>query len=501
MRENITNETLALMKTALNSGSVDLLKAITTATGLNYFDLMGPAKNLYPTITMLRNTTRRVSRPAGYGLSPNWKVILGLTGSGFDSMGWVPEGGRSGTMSYSAVDKSAPYVTIGEEDNYTFEAEGAAEGFEDIQATSTMRLLQKTMRKEEGGLLAGNRTLALGTPANPSLSARSDAASTLPSLTYSVIVVALSMEGYLNCKGSAAVGFTPSKTITGADGNQYTLNGGNSNKSAAITQATVSGTSGLACTVTPIKGAVAYAWFVGGVGAETLQSITTINSAYFSAPLAAGRQAATTVTADNSLNATMAFDGFLTNAFANGSVTMLANGVAGVGTALTASGHGSITEIDNFLQNMWDANRAGPTKIYVSSQEQRNITAKVLSNTSGPLLRYDVGANDGKPYAITAGGSVRYYYNPFVGEGGQNIPVVAHPDLAPGTIYFHTEDLPEWYQSNETPTVAEVITRREYHRIDWPLRTRKREFGVYAEETLACYAPFLLGALTNIANG
>jgi hypothetical protein len=146
--------------------------------------------------------------------------------------------------------------------------------------------------------------------------------------------------------------------------------------------------------------------------------------------------------------------------------------------------------------------------IFVSSQEQQNITNKVLSNASGPLLRYDVSATPGQPYAISAGGQIRYYYNPYTGGGmesgpggGDTIPVVAHPDLMPGTIFAHCEKLPEWYQSNEVPNVAEVITRRDYYRVDWPLRTRRREYGIYAEEVLAVYAPFALGIITNIANG
>ncbi len=49
--------------------------------------------------------------------------------------------------------------------------------------------------------------------------------------------------------------------------------------------------------------------------------------------------------------------------------------------------------------------------------------------------------------------------------------------------------------------MAEVLTRRDYYRVDWPLRTRRHEFGVYAEETLAVYAPFGIGILTNIGNG
>jgi hypothetical protein len=40
--------------------------------------------------------------------------------------------------------------------------------------------------------------------------------------------------------------------------------------------------------------------------------------------------------------------------------------------------------------------------------------------------------------------------------------------------------------------------RRDYYRVDWPLRTRQREYGVYAEEVLAVYAPFAMFILTNI---
>ncbi|HEY5046938.1 MAG TPA: hypothetical protein VII49_02830 [Rhizomicrobium sp.] len=496
---NITQETMALMRAALAQSQPDLRKAVTESTGLAFYDLQAPAKNLYPTITKLRNMTPRVGRPSGYGTAAHWKQITAVNGSGFDAMGWIPEGQRSAAMSYTSSDESAAYVTIGEEDYLTFEAESAAEGFEDLNATVSLRLLQKMMRKEETGLLAGNASLALGTPSAPSLSAPTDSNSTLPAATYSVIVAALTAEGWLNCKGNAVSGFTPQKTITGMDGQTYVLNGGNSNVSANATQAVTSG-KGLAASVTPLKGAVAYAWFVGTAGSETLQTITTVNCAYFNAPLATGRQAATTVTADSSTNSALAFNGFLTNAFEGGTLFTQSTGANGVGAPLTASGRGSIVEIDTMLQSMWDNYRLGPTVIFVSSQEQKNITNKVLSNASGLLLRYDVTATPGQPYAITAGGQIKYYYNPFDGDG-VTIPIVPHPDLAPGTLFAHCERLPEWYQSNEVPNVAEVIAKRDYYRIDWPLRTRRREYGIYAEEVLAVYAQFALGIITNIGNG
>src|SRR5579863_2315406 len=225
-----TQETLGLMKDSL-------AKNVTIATGLTAYDLQAPAKNIYPTITPLRNSLPRVQRQFP-GDAARWRTIFSVTGSGFDAMGWVPEGQRTASMSYAATSLVAPYVTLGEEDTVTFEAEAAAQGFEDINSTATLRLLQKTMRKEETALLGGNTSLALGTPAAPTSSA-SGTGATLPSATYSVIVVGLTFEGYRNSSQSG--GIATSKTITGNDGNTYVINGGSSNRSANTTQAVTLG--------------------------------------------------------------------------------------------------------------------------------------------------------------------------------------------------------------------------------------------------------------------
>jgi hypothetical protein len=105
--------------------------------------------------------------PLGNTIANNRRQVNSIIGSGFDAMGWVPEGQRSGQMSYSTSNKSATYVTIGEEDAATFEAIAAGREFEDIQARMTFRLLQKMMRKEEMAILAGNASMVLGTPATP----------------------------------------------------------------------------------------------------------------------------------------------------------------------------------------------------------------------------------------------------------------------------------------------------------------------------------------------
>jgi hypothetical protein len=497
----VTKETLALAKAALAGPGTPIQKSYSQATGLVAYDLQAPSKNLYPVNTPIRNRIPRVG--GGIGTATNWKVIQAIIGSGFDGMGFVPEGQRSGRMSVTEADKAATYRTIGEEDQVSFEAESAGRTFEDVRASAAMRLLQKMMLKEEVAILGANASLALGTTPTPTLSAGGTGA-TLPALTYSVIVVALSYEGWRNFRNTPiATGLTQSQVITGADGLTYTLNGGAAQKSAAATQAITLGQV-LSCTVAPVRGAVAYAWYTGAAGSEKLETITTLNSTTFSAPLAGTGQAASALTsADNSRNSALAFDGLLTNVFtvANGAYfSQQATGVAGTGTVLTSSGRGSVNEIDNMLYTMWNTAQVSPTVLFVNAQELKNITTKCLTGASGPLLQFFADPSRGAQ-VLAAGGGIEFYFNPFSTGGGIKIPVLIHPDLPPGTIAAWCENLPAQYQSNNVPNVAEVKTRRDYYQIDWPLRTRQYETGVYAEEVLAVYAPFAMGVIANVPNG
>src|SRR5215510_2638394 len=159
----ISQESLDLVKGALSKPDFALTKSISTATGLLAYDLQAPAKNLYPFVTPIRNVMPRVG--GGVGTGTNWRQVNAIVGSGFDAIGWVPEGQRSGQMSYTTASKSASFVTIGEEDAATYEAINAGRHREDIQARMTFRLLQKLMLKEEMAILGGNASLQLGTPA------------------------------------------------------------------------------------------------------------------------------------------------------------------------------------------------------------------------------------------------------------------------------------------------------------------------------------------------
>ena len=494
--ENIAKQ--VLLSAGMNPDGLDLQKNITTGTGLVAYDLQAPAKNLYPVYSPIRNKLPRVG--GGTGLATNWRQVNAITGSGYDGSPWVPEGQRAGQMSYNTSNKAASYVTIGEEDAATFEAIAAGRTFEDIQARMTMRLLQKMFLKEERALLFGNISVALGTTPTPSCSA-SGTGSSLTTTTYSVICVALTGEGYAN--SSVSGGVATQKTVTGADGKTFTINGGSAQKSTNTTQAVTAGNT-LFASVAAVQSAVAYAWFWGAAGSETLGAITTINSVAITAA-ASGSQTASSISAtDYSTNST-AFDGLFTTAVKSGSgayVSQLATGTSGTGTALTASGRGSVNEIDQMMVAMWNNYQVSLSEIWVNSQELKNITTKVLTGASGgSLVNYFHDPKAGE-YILTAGGVVEFYYNPFMAPGaGRRIPINIHPMVPPGTIVGWASDLPIQYQSNEVPNVAEVKTRQDYYQIDWPITTRQRQVGVYAEEVLAVYAPFAMGVISNVTNG
>ena len=513
MMSNITDQTLDLIKQAHGYGNnTEIQKSITTANNLAAYDLQAPAKNLYPVQTPIRNTLPRTS---GIGTATNWRTVRSIIGSGFDSMGWVPEGQRTARMSYVTQSLSASFKTLGEEDQATYEAINAGRGFEDIRARMTMRLLQKLMLKEESAIIGGNTSVPLNgtggaiTTSVPVVSA-SGSGATLAANTYYVKVVPLTYEGYRN--STVANGVAIASTITGSDGSPYTLYGGSGTISAASAGQAVTLGQTLFMSCAPMNGAVAYAWYIGtsaGAGGTTLQAITTINSYARSTPLTAGTQAdnasvsvtggTRSLSQDNSVN-TLAFDGLLYNGFAPSSgayVKSLATGTAGTGTALTSSGRGSIVEIDDMLIQMWNDNQLSPTVIYCNAQEVRNISNKVLTSASGaPMVRYNVGEN-ASSMQLAASPFVDTYFNPIT---KQPLRIEVHPNVPPGTIISWADDLPAQYQSSEVPNVAEIRARQDYYQIDWPVTSRNQAVGVYCEEVLVCYAPFAIGIINNIAN-
>jgi len=476
----------------------ELAKSVTLATGASAYDLRAPSLLFNPVITPIRNSLKRTMR-ANPGTAAHWKSITGLTNSP-NFTAFVPEGRRAASITYTMNDASQGYASMGTEDDLTDEAKFAAQGFEDEEALVQMRSLYKLMEIEEASLLLANSSVGLGTPTTPTLSS-SGSGATLPTATYSVIVVALTAIGLL--QSSLTNGVATSVNVTSNDGNgAYAINCGSSNKSAAATQAVTLG-GGLYASTPWVNGAAGYAWFVGTAGNETLQAITTCNVMGITAPLAGSRQAATAITADCSTE-TKGYDGLLTQAFKSGStayIKTMATGTSGAGSQLTAVGNGEVAEIRDMLRTMWETWRVSVTKIYVSAQELTSLTKLVLTAGSSPLLRVNTNTTAGEPapVKVTAGSVVGWYFNPYTADGGKFIPIIIHPVMPKGMIFGYAEVLPATYMSNECPTVAELLVRQDYYVEKWPKTSRRQFYGTYCQTAPAVYAPFCFGVIQNIA--
>lgn len=460
-------------------------------SGLTFYDLQAGALLLYPVLTPLRNMIPRVSGKGG--IQAAWRAVTGIN-TGKLSAG-VSGGNRNKVQNVTTADYTAAYKGIGMESNVTFEAQYSGQGFDDIRALAAMTGLQSLMLQEEPLLLGGNGSLALGTTPTPTLTTATTGGAFADG-AYRVSVVALTLEGLAN--STVAAGIPALVSRTNADGSVDTYGGGSAQKSAEaiITLAGGGAVQTIIANVAPVNGALGYAWFVsalaGGAGTSKLAALTTA-SAYTFIAAAAGTQLWSDLPGtDNSRN-TLVFDGLLVQALTPGSgayVIDLDN------AQLTADGDAGITQIDTALQSMWDNYKLSPDIMWVSSQQALDISKKILAGNANGAFHINIDQRQGM---MVGGVMATTYLNRFSMNGAQAIAIKIHPNMPAGTILFTSSTIP--YPLSGVGNVMQVVTRQEYYQIEWPLVTRKYEYGVYADEVLQNYAPFSMAVITGIKAG
>ncbi len=504
MFEDVTQQTIDLLNKMPVGGALSKT-TVAQSLGLNAVDLRGPAVNLFPVLTPLRNTLPRELSQQG-DTATRWKAITAVN-TGIVTAG-VAEGRRGGEISVTEQDFLATYAGLGLEASINWEAVWAGGKVFDNKATLTKALLNSVMIAEEMVLLGGNASLVLTQPAAPVLSAAIAGGTITASQSCVVFVVALTLEGLRlatgNINGLGLNPVTSGNLVAGQvsrpniDGTSTTFGGGNSIVSGASnfnTTGTIGTTNSFTATVAAVKGAAAYAWYLGpsgsGAAGAGLAAITTTNFVTLTANAASPQKANDArVTSDNSANATE-FDGFLTLAQKTNSgayYKTLDNAF------LTSDGANGIVEIDAALQSFWDNARLSPNEIWVHSQEARNINKKIINAGTSSLVRFTTQqANE--PF-IMGGTSVAKYWNKFT---AQWIDLNIHPAMPAGTILFKTNEIP--YPMAEVGAVSLVRCRRDYYQIEWPFVSRQYVYGVYSDEVLVCRAPLGLGVIANIGNG
>ena len=502
---SITDNTLELVKLA-QSNPDDIIKSFvqpsTATTGLQAFNLEGPAKLLTPVLTPLRNIITRDT--GGFAIQANWKAITDIN-VGNVRFG-VAEGQRGGIITHAQSEYFAAFRGFGGENNVTFEAQYAAKNYDDLKARAVTTLLAATMVQEERLILGGNTSIALGTTPTPTLTT-AVTGGTVPAATQSLICVALTLQAYLDVAGvnnggtgaffNSATSSVPGTIVrNNAGGGTSTFGGGSARQSVAATIVTTGATSTVTASVATVNAAVGYAWYMGVAGSERLVAVSSINSVVITAAASGSAQLASALGgADNSTSA-LDFDGLLTQAFKPGSnavINYAASGVAGVGTGLTSDNAGGVVEFEAMFVQMYNRYRLSPTVIYVNPQELVLLSKKIVSGQGAPLLSMTTPANG--VTQITAGTHVGKYMNKVTGDV---IPIVVHPNMPAGTIFFYTATLP--YALSGIDSVAKMLLRQDYYQLEWPLVTRRYDYGVYFDGVLQHYAPFSMGIITNLAN-
>lgn len=494
-----------------NDGSLSKA-SINVSSNFTPYDLFAPSLHLVPWLTPLRESLNRRQRPYP-GPTFHWKVITPatFTRGGLPASPWLNEGQRAPLQTISANDANATYVSLGIDSSVTYEAESSSDGFEDAVALGHLFALENLMVKEEDALMGGDATLLLGRSNTPTGTSGTD---------MYVAVVGLTYEGYRNFTqmGGIDAGLTQTLSITTPDSKVMSVNAGSARPSAISAHLAFAN----AVSVVPKNGEVAWVWYIGSTNTTSalyIAAVTTVPGLAanaFSAVPSTGQTLDDLADTDFSVNngsqgggtnQVKGFDGFITQTinnaildpanayYRNMSVTLS----SASNNKLTSNGTGGIEEIDAMLTSLWENFKVTVDEIWVNAQELKNITAGVLSNASGPLLRFDKDAS-GDKYDLTASGTISFYFNPYI-PGGRKILIMVHPTLPPGTMVAYGKSLPPYFKSNSTPNVAEVITRRDYYAKEWAATTREYEFGVYSEETLAVYAPFALAVISGIGDG
>jgi hypothetical protein len=506
MTGNLTQQTMDLLKKLQSDAvleKVNTTVGVSTGTGVVNYNLEPYAKTLYPVITPIRNKVPRFTDTNG-GNAVNWKIITAINPS--RQFPGTTEGIRGSVIDQTTDNRMAAFVRFSLENSITEEAIMQAQGFDNALAIEADNLLRSMFIAEEEWLLVGNAS-GLAQPAAPSGAVSAGGA--IAAGSNYCRVVALTYDGWKRCtvSGGLVTQFLKSSPL----GEQMTVNGGVSQVSNASAVATTSSGNGtITWTVAAVPGAFAYAWFTGTsatAGQCTLNAITTINT-FTQTAAATGTQAdngnggigvtAALGTANSYSANASAFNGLINQAI-NPAITGATGQYTSLnGATLTGNSDGSIAEIDAVLQAFFDNSKVSPTKMWVSSQQAKDITKKVLQSGSNGVFRINLGngANQG---GITAGSLVSSYLNKYAVGGPKDLPIEIHPNLPSGKIFFDCDEIP--YPLANIPGTYRMHCLRDYYQRLWPQTTETRFTSVNFYGVLQVYTPFAMGLLDNIAAG
>lgn len=510
---NLSEETLQMIKSLRKDVTT---QGITTGTNLNFYYLEPQAKNIYPVFYPILASIPRIN-PTFNGMkiggtAVNWKAVVGIDAGGYPA---ISEGNRNAFMNITQRDYSSAYKYLGKDTEVSFQAQQTGMGFDDNISLAQLSMLNALLNDEERMVLFGNSGSSgngyqLGTCPTPT-AALATGGSIPTSTDITLFCVALTPWGV---QLASSTGLKAPFERVNADGSSDIINGGTSVHSAASnTVVTTGSTLSVTGTVTPVVGAVGYAWYV-----STNASPTTANAYFYGVTSFCSVTVTSTAGltsnqllnytdpnsnkgfgTDNSANA-LDFDGLLTWAFSTSTSSQPSYVKDLQGAGLTPTGAGGIVEFEAVLDFLWLNYKITIDKIHVGGNLIDAVTTCILSTDGGDGgSRYLFMADEGG--TLIGGTKVAQYRSKYSNTGAAKVvDVVTHPWLPQGVIFFDLIQNPYPAAGDAIPAVRRIVSLEDHFSIKWPYRKLQHELGVYCFETLEVYIPFGLAVLTGVAN-
>ncbi|MFD2421664.1 hypothetical protein [Amycolatopsis pigmentata] len=456
-----------------------------TSTGLTLVDLHGPAEELVPVDTPLRNTFPRTQ---GVGTALQYKQITGFTnaqtGTGLPLLhpgiadttqnNFAVSGSsnalyynRGPKISYTGQNKSAAYFQFGLSDEVTWSAFFAGQGFQDVRELSQTSTMYASFLAEERMTLYGRGTSgngysgAVAAPATVTATPSTTGGTLAASTTYHVWVAAVSGFGTSVATDSGAI------TTTGSTGS-------------------------ITVYWTPVQGATGYQVFFGSSAGATnaffVSSVGWAGNSTTPAITLAGpvpSTGATAPTADTSTQA-IGYDGILPICLSSS-----AGYVGNVNGKFSTTNPG--TELQTAFVSMFNTNLARPAQVLANVQDRKQLS-DLLKGSSATGFRITIDA-DGQ-----AGHQLGQIVTGIQNEGvGNMVDLDVHPYMPQGVMPILTHTLP--FPNSNITSCWEYRNVQDYMGISWPQMQFSYDFSTYWYGTFLCRAVPWQGALYNIQAG
>lgn len=483
----------------------EIIKAQTAgiyeSTGVWSYDLSGLVSQV-PVVTPFRDIVARETPKDGNPFAV-WRSIMNVNSAQPDpSMGIDM---AANEVQISEQDFQAKYMPTGYAGLVTQDAYDFGKGYADPYAVSTFQTLNQCLIGDDRKQL-GAQSFPLAAAATPTLTQHATGG-TIGAVQVYVGVAARTGSGYFYGSGNSQ-----------GSSNNTTFGSGSTNSITA--------------TVTAIRGAFCYDWFVSSngttwfyytstsVNAVTVTSVITQNQAVPTSTLpdistnwkgVLGAVPTYLSTGDNGSGNGKDYDGFvatLTGDYTpNGQWAQSGTATPNPsvwksldGAALTLSG-GSIAEIETYLfLALWNQVKCSPTALMMHANQAQEIANLVLgTNSATTFLNTDSSGR----INVTAGGRVGKIIN--TPAGGKEVPIEVHVSLPPGTIMARTDRVP-FPQAQITNVIAQRCLRDtvqfEYAVARIPGVVGggpRKEYEIRSNSAFVNRAPVAMGMIQNIA--